>query len=215
MINKGMINLIDFDFKSNEINQELKNLLEVKNNLIIKNNDNIILNKNIEFYHYNEYRNILYLKNKDYEVINKNIRFKDFKNYCLEKLESNINYHINKCIYDYLSDKLKEILINLNLDKKIEWYHSNYNLYSKELKEFFGLYADISYYSKIKLFYYLLSNKISFDFEIKRNSLYLTLNNYKKDIEEINKEISYSLEIIEKLKEYFDNLNINISYEIK
>lgn len=215
MINKGMINLSKFKFNSNEINKELKDLLELKNNLIIKNNNDIIFNKEIEFYHYNEYRNILYLKNKDYEIINKNIRLKDFKNYCLEKLENNIRYEINNYIYSYLSDKLKEILINLNLSEKIESYHSGSNLYDKELTESFYLYTDISYYSMVKLFYYLENNKISFDFEIKRNHLYLKLDTYKKHIEEINKEISYSLEIIKKLKEYFNNLNINISYEVK
>lgn len=215
MINKGMINLIDFNFKSNEINPELKKLLEIKNNLIIKDNNNIILDKDIKFYHYNEYRNILYLKNKDYEIIDKDIRLKDFKNYCLENLESNIRYETNNYIYSYLSDKLKEILSKLNLDKKIDWYHYKSNMYIKDINEFFGLCFDFTYYSKIKMFYYLENNKISFNFEIKRNHLYLTLDSYEKDIEELNKEISYSLEVIEKLKEYFDSLNINISYELK
>lgn len=216
MINKGMINLSNFHFNSSsEINKELKNLLEIKNTLILKDNNNIIFNKDINFYHYNEYKNILSLKNKSYEIINKNIRFKDFKDYCSETLQKNINYEINKFIYDYLSDKFKLIKISLNLSEKIESYHSNYDLYNKELKEYFGLHTNISYYSKIKLFYHLENNQTSFNFEIKRNYLYLTLDRYKKDIEELNKEISYSLEIIEKLKEYFDNLNINISYEIK
>ena len=215
-LKNGLFSLSDFEFKDNEINKDLKNLLELKNNLIIKDNDKVILNKDVAFYSYNYYRQYIRVNIKEYLLkSDKKIRFKDFKENCIINLKENINYEINKFIYDYLSDKLKSFLILINSSLSIEKYHNNSNLYSKELKEFFGLCADISYYLKIQLFYYLLSNKISFDFEIKRNSLYLTLNNYKKDIEEINKDISYSLEIIEKLKEYFHNLNIKISYEVK
>ena len=231
---KELLKLNDSLTKYNKLFSQKNNKLEIikvyynlkrRNSIIVKNSDGNIIYENSKF------SGEFYLpsKNPDYSILNKKDS-KPFENLKVEEekvILSSLVFSGSKeknyeKFYSNINDE--QITLVFGEDNTIEKFYKNFSYYKKKLKDMSNCFLEILNKKNLisncnfdKLNKKIINNfsnicNVKFSDDKKCEKISKALENIKKNLLQINIDYNY---ISERLKEIFENLEINTKYNQK